>query len=68
MRDQYWNPDPWRILFPARHLRHVVELKEAYIRFGAHGVNGLCGIKFADEWPTIGQKFTYDIVTRTWDR
>jgi hypothetical protein len=67
-RDEYWNPEPWHILFPAYMWKRVDDLKAAYVRVGFHGVQGLQGIRFANQWPTVGQVYTYDIRTGTWDR
>ena len=60
--------EPEYLVFPAWRLPQVQELKASYVRTGIHGTAGICGIRFTDEWPTIGQVFTYDIATRTWDR
>lgn len=64
----YWDPTPWHVEFPTTRFPWVEELKAAYVHAAQHGRNGLGGIRFIDKWPTIGQKFTYDIAARTWDR
>ena len=56
------------LVFPAWRLPQVEELKASYYRVGIHGTAGVRRIRFTDEWPTIGQVFTYDKETGTWDR
>lgn len=60
--------EPEYLVFPAWRLSQIQELKASYVRTGIHGTAGICGIRFTNEWPTIGQVFTYDPKTGEWDR
>lgn len=62
------HAEPEYLVFPAWRLPQVQELKASYVRVGIHGTAGVRGIRFTDEWPTIGQVFTYDNATGEWDR
>jgi hypothetical protein len=64
---RFWDPNPWHVEFPALWYGRVAELKDLYLRSGFHGSDGLVGFRFRDAWPILGQKFTYDARTRTWD-
>jgi hypothetical protein len=58
----------WHLTFPAYLFERREELKESYERMELYlRREGCVGFQFADEWPAVGQRFTY-LGNGRWDR
>lgn len=58
----------WWVLYPDWMFEYREKIKANWYRLAGFPLGNLRGFYFADRWPNIGQRFTYDPVTGEWDR